>query len=151
MSLFVCKNCGKRVGEDREPTNPPTCTNCGEKMLPALFTENGRDAAFNDDRNAALAALQQAVRDVGTYYRYWCHGHKYVGEMLNNMRKLLAIIEADSSRKEKPEEDADLRRIEQAMRRKYEKVAPPPQFDAREYFHRFMESGRNGGGEEGGV
>ena len=73
MSLFVCKNCGKRVGEDREPTNPPTCTNCGEKMLPALFTENGRDAAFNDDRNAALAALQQAVRDVGTHAELLYH------------------------------------------------------------------------------
>lgn len=98
--IFVCTKCCKRVCEDREPTNPPTCTNCGEEMLPAIFPPYGRDAVFNNDRTNALNSLQTAIRDVCTYYRYWCHGYKYVGETLNNMRKLLAIIEADTSRKE---------------------------------------------------
>lgn len=100
MSVFVCKKCGKRVGEDREPTNPPKCKTCGEKMLPVLFTENGRDAAFNDDRTNALNSLKTAIRDVGTYYRYWCRGYIRIGDTLDLMRSLLTTIEADTSRKD---------------------------------------------------
>lgn len=103
MSIFVCKKCGKQFPLALEPDAKVVCENCGERLLPVLFTENGRDAAFNDDRTNALNSLQTALRDVGTYYRYWCHGYKYVGETLNNMRKLLAIIEADTSRKEADE------------------------------------------------
>ena len=103
MSVFVCKKCGRHFPLLLDTDAKPVCKVCGEVMLPVLFTQNWRDAAFNDDRNNALNSLQTAIRDVGTYYRYWCHGYKYVGETLNNMRKLLAIIEADTARKEADE------------------------------------------------